>query len=379
MAIINGNFLPNILIGTNAADIVSGFGGNDVLIGLGGADTLNGGTGADVMIGGAGNDTYFVDNVGDRVAEGFNDGIDRIVTSISLSLSAAGRFDVENLSLTGGAFFGIGNALDNQIVGTNLANNLNGLGGNDSLFGLGGNDFMFGGAGSDFLNGGTGVDNMNGGIGNDTYIVDNPADIVTEFVAAGSDTIVSSISTSLNFGGRLNVENLTLTGAAVVGIGNALGNQIVGDGLNNNLLGLNGNDRLFGGIGADVLQGGANNDFLSGGVGVDQIVTGTGFDTILFNSALGLANFDRVLDFNPVFDTMQLENAVFTGLTQGAVLPAGDFVIGAAAVDASDRIIYNSATGNLFFDQDGTGAVGQVLFADLASGLALTNNDFFVV
>ena len=37
------------------------------------------------------------------------------------------------------------------------------------------------------------------------------------------------------------------------------------------------------------------------------------------------------------------------------------------------------ATGNLFFDQDGTGATAQVLFADLAGGLALTNNDFFVV
>ena len=86
----------------------------------------------------------------------FNEGIDLISSSISLSLSAAGRFDVENLSLTGGAVFGIGNALDNQIVGTNFANNLNGLAGNDSLFGLGGNDAMFGGIGNDFLNGGAG-------------------------------------------------------------------------------------------------------------------------------------------------------------------------------------------------------------------------------
>ena len=55
---------------------------------------------------------------------------------------------------------------------------------------------------------------------------------------------------------------------------------------------------------------------LNGGVGVDTIITGTGFDTILFNAPLGLANFDRVLDFAPAFDTMLLENAVFTGLTQ---------------------------------------------------------------
>ena len=122
----------NILIGTNLADTIIGFAGNDVLIGLGGADTLNGGLGADVMVGGAGNDTYFVDNVGDIVAEGFNEGIDRIISSISLSLSVPGRFDVENLTLAGGAIIGIGNGLGNQIVGNNFANTLNGLAGNDS-------------------------------------------------------------------------------------------------------------------------------------------------------------------------------------------------------------------------------------------------------
>ena len=110
----------------------------------------------------------------------------------------------------------------------------------------------------------------------------------------------------------------------------------------------------MGGIGADTLQGGIGNDRHHAGVGVDTIVTGTGFDTILFDAPLGIANFDRVLDFAPAFDTMLLQNAVFTGLAQGAFLPAGDFVIGAVAADASDRIIYNSVAGNLFFDQDGT-------------------------
>jgi Ca2+-binding RTX toxin-like protein len=378
MAIINGNAFPNILIGTNFADNINGFGGNDVLIGLTGNDFLNGGTGADTMVGGFGSDTYFVDNAGDVVAEGFNEGIDRILSSISLSLSAAGRFDVENLTLTGGAFAGVGNALGNQIVGTNFANNLNGLGGNDSLFGLGGNDALFGGTGSDLLNGGTGVDNMTGGTGNDIYVVDNVGDIVNEFAGGGFDRIISSISTSLNFGGRLNVENLTLTGTAITGIGNALANLIVGDNASNNLIGLAGGDRLVGGLGNDTLQGGVGNDSHIGGLGVDTIVTGSGFDTILFNAPLGGANADRVLDFNPAFDTILLDDAVFTGLPLGT-LAATDFVIGAAAGDASDRIIYNSANGNLFFDADGTGATAQIFFADLASNLAMTNADFVVV
>jgi len=381
MALINGNAFPNILIGTNFADTINGFGSNDVLIGLGGNDLLNGGTGADVMVGGTGNDTYIVDNVGDVVAEGFNEGIDRIISSISLSLSAPGRFDVENLTLTGGAFAGIGNGLGNQIIGTNLANNLNGLGGVDSLFGLGGNDFLFGGTGNDFLNGGTGADNMSGGANNDTYVVDNVGDIVTEFAGGGFDRIISStVVTSLNFGGRLQVEDLTLSGPAVTGIGNALANTIVGDNLNNNLLGLDNNDRLFGGLGADTLQGGNGSDFLVGGAGVDTIVTGTGFDTILFNAPVIAANADRVLDFNPFFDTMRLENAVFTGLTAGA-LAAADFVSGPGAVagDASDRIIYNTTTGSLFFDQDGTGAIAQVVFANLTTRPVISAADFLIV
>ena len=240
MAIINGNNLANVLLGTNAADTINGFAGNDVLIGLAGNDILNGGLGADAMIGGSGNDLYVVDNAGDVVAEGFNEGIDTIQSSISLSLSAAGRFDVENLTLTGAAITGVGNALNNVIIGNNASNTLRGLGGNDSLFGLGGNDSLFGGTGNDLLNGGTGADTMRGETGNDTYVVDNVGDVVIEAAGAGIDTIQSSISLSLNVAGRLDVEDLTLTGAAVTGVGNALNNVIVGNNANNSLFGLGG-------------------------------------------------------------------------------------------------------------------------------------------
>ena len=43
------------------------------------------------------------------------------------------------------------------------------------------------------------------------------------------------------------------------------------------------------------------------------------------------------------------------------------------------RIVYNSATGQLFFDANGNAAGSTTLFANLSTGLALSNTDFAVV
>jgi len=67
-----------------------------------------------------------------------------------------------------------------------------------------------------------------------------------------------------------------------------------------------------------------------------------------------------------------------TGLTANAVITTDQFRIGASAGDASDRFIYNSTTGGLFFDRDGIGATAQVQFATVSTGLPMTNADIFV-
>jgi len=74
-----------------------------------------------------------------------------------------------------------------------------------------------------------------------------------------------------------------------------------------------------------------------------------------------------------------LENAVFSTLASGG-LAAGAFVVGTAAADANDRIIYDAATGNLYYDSDGSGAGAALLFATLDNAPAtLAASDFLVI
>ena len=65
-------------------------------------------------------------------------------------------------------------------------------------------------------------------------------------------------------------------------------------------------------------------------------------------------------------------------MSAGAVITAAQFQLGSAALDASDRFIYNQTTGGLFFDADGNGGAAQIQIATLSTGLALTHNDIFV-
>jgi Ca2+-binding RTX toxin-like protein len=55
-----------------------------------------------------------------------------------------------------------------------------------------------------------------------------------------------------------------------------------------------------------------------------------------------------------------------------------DLHIGASAHAGTDHIIYNSSTGALSFDSDGSGAAHQVQFATLAPHLSLTASSFVV-
>ena len=85
---------------------------------------------------------------------------------------------------------------------------------------------------------------MSGGLGNDTYVVDNTGDVVTENANEGTDTVQAGVTYTL----ATNVENLTLTGTGSInGTGNALDNVITGNSGNDDWP--RRNDTLGGGAG----------------------------------------------------------------------------------------------------------------------------------
>lgn len=256
--------------GEGSADVLYGGGDDDVLYGdntpFTGSDndTLYGGSGDDTMYGGGGDDDFYVTETGDVVYGG--DGVDTIYADLSVDLGSLQFYDVENVVLLGAGPGNIlGNSFDNHLIGNAGENDIYGFGGEDTLEGQGADDGLYGGAdddtllggdGNDYLDGGTGADSMAGGNDNDYYVVDDAGDLVDETGASGDDTVESSINYDLRvaptgdvLGGA--VENLILTGGAVIGTGNALNNRLVGNANANVLNGLAGADTMEGGLGND--------------------------------------------------------------------------------------------------------------------------------
>ncbi len=114
---------------------------------------------------------------------------------------------------------------------------------------------------------------------------------------------------------------------------------------------------------------------------MDTLTGGSGLDAFVFNTTLNAAtNVDRIIDFNPVDDSILLENnGIFAAIGSNGTLAAAAFQVGPTAQDAPDRILYDPATGNLSYDADGTGAVAAIRFAILTPGLTMTNADFVVI
>jgi VCBS repeat-containing protein len=429
---IKGTVNNDILNGTIGVDIINGLDGNDILNGDGGNDTLQGGLGEDVLDGGAGVDTADYSDKTAAIVVTLNGG-----TSANVTVGGVIEDTIKNIENV------IGGSAADWLTGSIDANVLNGGGGADTLNGGAGDDTLQGGHGQDILDGGIGVDTADysdktkavvvtlngatsanvtiGGVIEDTIqnieniIGGSAADRLTGSSGAnvlnggagkdtlnggaGNDTLQGGLGKDVLNGGigidtadysdKIKAVVVTLNGAtsANVTVGGVIEDKIknienvIGGSAADRLTGSKGANVLDGGGGNDILNGGAGKDTLIGGAGKDTLTGGAGNDTFLFNSALSAANnIDRITDFSVPGDTIRLENAIFTALEAAVgTLSAAAFHIGAAAHDASDRIIYNATTGALIYDSNGSAAGGAVQFATLAHGLHLTNTDFVVV
>lgn len=367
-----GNALANSLTGNSSANV------------------LDGGAGGDTMVGGAGNDTYMVDSAGDVVTEAVSGGTDLVMSSVAYTLGA----EVENLTLTGtDAISGTGNASANNLTGNAAANWLDGGTGNDTMAGGAGDDTYVvdgtgdvvtegsnagtdtvlaavswtlgsnvesltltgtahingtgntlanairGNAGNNVLSGGSGNDTMVGGAGNDTYVVDATGDVVTELAGEGVDLINSSAPYTL----PVNVENLTLTGTAVInGTGNTLNNVLTGNGANNTLTGGAGNDTLDGGAGNDTMVGGVGDDTYVVNVTTDVVTEALneGVDTVRSSVTLTLGNNVENLQLQGTSALNGTGNALNNVLTGNS---AANTLTGAAGNDTLDGAAGNDS------------------------------------
>ncbi|WP_210485583.1 cadherin domain-containing protein [Microvirga antarctica] len=130
----------------------------------------------------------------------------------------------------------------------------------------------------------------------------------------------------------------------------------------------------------DHLSGGGGNDTLYGGLSNDVLAGGAGNDVFIFDSRLdGKKNVDRIVDFHVPSDTINLARTVFKTVGKAGTLKKDAFWIGAKAHDASDRILYDSKSGVVAYDADGTGAKAAVKFAVVNKHLHLTSHDFHIV
>ncbi len=300
------------------------------IYGNAGANVLRGGGGTDFLLGGLGDDEYYITSGGETIFEYAGQGRDIIYTSLSYTLAAGSHVEILSaisLTSTDALNFG-GNELDN---------------------------YIFGNAGANILYGGGGVDNLSGGGGDDTYYILGGGEILAEAGGGGNDTAYASVSYTLTAGAQVEILSaVSLGGTDALGFaGNEFANQ------------------LYGNAGANSLDGRSGNDYLVGGGGADLFT---------FTTSPGAGNVDIVADFQVGIDKIRLggdPTQPFAALASGA-LAAGAFVIGPAALQADDVLIYDSGTGALFYDADGSGAQAAIQFATLAPGLGLTAADFIV-
>lgn len=409
---LNGKAGEDQLFGGNVSDILLGEEGDDLVYGNGGADTMIGGAGSDKLYGGGGADLIYGDKADDielpaallesaepsegatieagkiEITENWWGGFEgkiSIKADASLSdwvLFLRSSFKIDSIwgakltevsSDEGSILYRLESADWNSAIAKGQTTSI-GFTAKTGVEGIVKEQILRKGlaveedASSDSIGLGvlnvlgatmraaSGADRLIGSQDDDTFYVDDAQDVVTETSSGGAaDSVVTSVSYTLgDF-----LENLTAaTGKKSV--------NLSGNGLKNVIVGNAGANKLAGGLGSDTLTGGQ-----------DQ-------DTFVFGAKLSKDNIDKITDFSVKDDSIALDNAIFKKLGSGTAsnpkkLAKAFFTVGDKAKDAKDYLIYNSKTGVLSYDPDGSGTAKAVAFATLSKKLKITYADFFVI
>ena len=420
---MTGSAFADSLAGGVGNDALTGGSGADILVSNAGNDTLTGGSGADTMLGGDGSDRYVIelaeDHLGDTI-EDIGAGVDELrftsATASTLTLLSS-LVGIESVVIgTGTGATAVATATTALNVDASLVTNalsITGNAGANRLMGGSGIDTLIGGSGNDTLIGGLGNDNLTGGIGIDTFTVASGTDTITDLSGTGTNADILTVGVgavaiatvtaawtataatsnagtvnittggfAVNLASALGPNGYTVTniGTAAAIVGSAFADSLIGGNGNDTLTGGAGADSMTGGVGNDTLRGDAGSDVLVGGLGNDNLTGGIGSDSFVLNATLGTTNIDTILDFVHLTDKIQLENLIFTQLSVAGTLNAANFSTGAAA-DANDYILYNTASGRLYYDSDGNGAgvATQIALIGTFTHAGLTAADFTVI
>ena len=251
-----------------------------------------------------------------------------------------------------------------------------------TLTGTSGADTLTGGGANDLLDGWAGLDSLDGRGGSDLYLVaavaDHPAAEIHDSGAAGIDELrftSTTASTLRLFAGDTGLEKVVI-GTGTGSTANTSGTKA----LNVDASAVTNGLTLIGNAGKNVLVGTASADILIGGAGSDTLTGGGGVDAFVFDNP---GSSDTITDFQHGVDQLQMSKAVFQGLSSTGLLGTALFWSGAGvtkAHDADDRFLYNTTTGALYYDADGTGKTSAVQLGLLGASThpLLTAGDILV-
>jgi Ca2+-binding RTX toxin-like protein len=350
----------------NSGTISAGIGQEAIWLGDSADTVVNSGTISGLVTVEGGNDT--LDNDGGRILGSveMGSGHDLVANSGRISGDVLLSDGDDTLENTGGRIQGTvdaGAGID-LVVNSGVIVGYVDLGGDNDVY-----ETVGAGVCRGTIYGGAGNDRFIVGLAQETYVGDIGSDYL-DFRKTGGVTVALDGSVE----GTGAAEGDSYSGIEHVYGSRNGGDVLIGSTVANRLFGIGGSDSLNGLAGADSLDGGQGIDTLTGGLGNDTFVfmkVAQADDIITDFSSTGAGNNDQIA----------VSAAGFGGGLVAGVLSGAFFQSRAdnVAQDADDRFIFNTTSRTVWFDADGTGALGPVLVATLQALADFTAADVLVI